>query len=100
MYKVRYNEPEMFEIAEKFTLLSKKYGHSPISLAIAWASSHAAITSPIIGGRNTEQLKDSLNSVKIEMTTDLRQKITDLGPNPGVATDRNEEGTEHNYGQR
>jgi len=34
------------------------------------------------------------------MTTDLRQEITDLSPNPGVATDRNEESTEHNYGQR
>ena len=100
MYKARYNEPEMFKIAERFTLLSKKYGHSPISLAIAWASSHPAITSPIIGGRNTEQLKDSLNSVNIEMTTDLRQEITDLSSNPGVATDRNEESTEHNYGQR
>lgn len=100
MYEARYNDSKMFDVAEKFATLSKKLGYSPISLAIAWAKSHPAVTAPIIGGRNTEQLKDSINSLKIEMTSELREKISSISIDPPPATDRNEENTEHNYGQR
>ena len=55
---------------------------------------------PIIGGRNAEQLKPSLGSVNIEMTDELRNRISELSPEPPPATDRNEEKTEFNYGQR
>ena len=100
MYEARYNDSKMFDVAEKFATLSKKLGYSPISLAIAWAKSHPAVTAPIIGGRNTEQLKDSIDSLKIEMTSELREKISSISIDPPPATDRNEENTEHNYGQR
>ena len=100
MYEARYNDSKMFDVAEKFATLSKKLGYSPISLAIAWAKSHPAVTAPIIGGRNTEQLKDSINSLKIEMTSELREKISSISIDPPPATDRNEENTELNYGQR
>jgi aryl-alcohol dehydrogenase-like predicted oxidoreductase len=69
-------------------------------LALAWVKSHPAITAPIIGGRNAEQLKPSLDSMKIEMTDELRNRISELSPEPPPATDRNEENTEFNYGQR
>ena len=100
MYEARYNDSKMFDVAKKFAVLSKKLGYSPISLAIAWARSHPAITCPIIGGRNTQQLKDSINSLKINMTSELRQQISNLSTEPSKATDRNEESTKHNYGQR
>ena len=100
MYEARYNDSKMFDVAEKFTTLSKKLGYSPVSLAIAWAKSHPAVTAPIIGGRNTKQLKDSINSLKIDMTSELREEISFLSPEPSLATDRNEESTKHNYGQR
>ena len=100
MYEARYNDPKMFDIAEKFAILSKKLGYSPISLAIAWTKSHPGVTSPIIGGRNTEQLKDSIDSLKVNMTPELRKEISDLSIDPAIATDRNEESTKHNYGQR
>jgi aryl-alcohol dehydrogenase-like predicted oxidoreductase len=100
MYEARYKDSKMFDVAEKFALLSKELGYSPISLAISWAKNHPAITSPIIGGRNTNQLKDSINSLKIDMTSELRQRISDLSTEPSIATDRNEENTKHNYGQR
>lgn len=100
MYEARYNDSKMFDVAKKFALLSKKLGFAPISLAIAWTKSHPAITSPIIGGRNTEQLKDSIDSINIDMTIELRKQISDLSTEPSIATDRNEESTKHNYGQR
>ena len=100
MYAERYRDPSLFQTAEALQALAEEEGFSPISLALAWVNSHPAITAPIIGGRNAEQLKPSLGSVNIEMTDELRNRISELSPEPPPATDRNEEKTEFNYGQR
>ena len=100
MYAERYSDPEMYQIAENLILLAKEQNCSPISLAIAWVASHPAITAPIIGGRNAEQLEPSLKSLDISMNEELHNLISRLSPEPPLATDRNEENTEFNYGQR
>jgi aryl-alcohol dehydrogenase-like predicted oxidoreductase len=53
--------------------------------------SHSAITAPIIGARNIEQLKPSLDSLSIDMTPEWRQEISALSIAPPPATDRSEE---------
>ncbi|MBD3414507.1 MAG: aldo/keto reductase [Candidatus Aminicenantes bacterium] len=100
MYATRYGHDWMFQTAKKFSEFAAKRGFSPVSLAVAWAASHPAVTCPIIGARNVAQLKDSINSVQIEMTDEMRERISSLSPEPSPATDRNEERTEHNYGIR
>ena len=100
MYEKRYGDPKVFKIAEKFSHLAKDQNLSPISLAVAWVASHPAVTAPIIGGRNSKQLKESLKSVNIKMTKKHRNIISALSPDPPIATDRNEEQTIYNYGQR
>jgi aryl-alcohol dehydrogenase-like predicted oxidoreductase len=91
MYEARYGEKWMFEVADKFVAFCKQKGLHPVSAAVAWVSAHPAITAPIIGARNLEQLKDSLNAVKVDMTPALRAEITALSPTPPPATDRLEE---------
>jgi len=93
MYKVRYGAKHIDNIAEKFVNFANKYGFDPISLAIAWTLHHPAISAPIIGGRSAEQLKASLNAVDIEMSIELREKISNLSNAPETATDRSEETT-------
>ena len=100
MYEKRYGDPKVFKIAEKFSHLAKERDISPISLAVAWVAGHPAVTAPIIGGRNSKQLEESLKSVDIKMTKKLRNYISSLSPEPPIATDRNEEQTIYNYGQR
>ncbi len=100
MYATRYGQDWTLNAAEAFSELSKKRGVSPVSLAVAWVSSHPAVTCPIIGARHVSQLKDSLDSVEIEMSPELREEISSLSPEPPPATDRNEERTEYNYGVR
>ena len=100
MYEKRYGDPKVFKIAEKFSHLAKEQDISPISLAVAWVAGHPAVTAPIIGGRNSKQLEESLKSVDIKMTKKLRNYISSLSPEPAIATDRNEEQTIYNYGQR
>jgi aryl-alcohol dehydrogenase-like predicted oxidoreductase len=100
MYGVRYAAKWMYDTAEQFTELANEIGHHPVSLAVAWVGAHQAITAPIIGARNPDQLKASLDSLKVEMTDELYERISKLSPTPPPATDRNEEKSAHNYGLR
>lgn len=90
-YAKRYSEDETFEAAAAFTEFAQSRGVHPVSLAVAWVAAHPAVTSPIIGARNTEQLKPALESVEFEMTPGLRAEIATLSRAPAPATDRLEE---------
>ncbi|MBN2246058.1 MAG: aldo/keto reductase [Candidatus Aminicenantes bacterium] len=100
MYKTRYGNQWMLETAERFTALAGSKNIHPAALAVAWVASHPAVTAPIIGARNSEQLKPLLEALDIDMTPEFRQEITLLSPEPPSPTDRNEENTPFNYGIR
>jgi aryl-alcohol dehydrogenase-like predicted oxidoreductase len=91
MYEARYSDAWMFEVAEEYVAFCKERDLHPVSTAIAWVGAHPAVTAPIIGARNTDQLKDSLAAIKIEMTPSLRAEIAALSRTPPPATDRLEE---------
>ncbi len=91
MYEARYGEEWAFETAEKYVALCKAKGLHPVSAAIAWVAAHPAITAPIVGARNLDQLQASLASVDVAMTPELRQQIAGLSRTPPPATDRLEE---------
>ena len=94
MYRKRYREQWMYDAALKFSQLAKDNGCHPVSLAVAWAAHHPAVTAPIMGARNVEQLNDSLLSVDIEMSPELYNEICRLTPTPPSATDRSEDQVE------
>jgi len=52
---------------------------------------HPAITAPIIGARNLEQLEASLQAAEVVMTPEWRTEIAALSSEPPPATDRSEE---------
>lgn len=91
MYELRYGDASAQIIASKFVKFAQEHGYSPASLAIAWAASHPAVSSPLLGARNIEQLEDCLRSLEINMTTELRAAISALSPTPPPATDRTDE---------
>jgi aryl-alcohol dehydrogenase-like predicted oxidoreductase len=91
VYKNRYGDPTYFEIAERFTAHAQEHGVHPASLAVAWVMSHPAITAPIIGARNVEQLEASLAALEVPMTPEWRAEISALSIEPPLATDRSEE---------
>jgi aryl-alcohol dehydrogenase-like predicted oxidoreductase len=91
MYEARYGEPWMHEVAAKFSAFCRSRGLHPVSVAVAWVAAHPAVTAPIIGARNLDQLQASLDSVKIEMTPALHAEIAALSRTPPPATDRSEE---------
>jgi aryl-alcohol dehydrogenase-like predicted oxidoreductase len=97
MYATRYGAAINFEVADAFTALARRVEHHPVSLATAWVASHPAVTAPLIGARDIDQLRPALAALDIEMTAELRAEISALSPAPPPATDRNEEASGHNY---
>jgi aryl-alcohol dehydrogenase-like predicted oxidoreductase len=95
LYKVRYGGEQVFETGERFATFARERGFEPAALAVAWVAGHPAVTAPLIGARNLEQLQASLRALEIRMTPELRADISGLSLEPAPATDRSEEGTEH-----
>ncbi len=91
MYSVRYGDAFYYEIAEKFTAYAREKGYAPATLAVAWVMSNPAVTAPIIGARNVEQLESSLAALDVPMTPEWRAEISALSYEPPPATDRSEE---------
>jgi aryl-alcohol dehydrogenase-like predicted oxidoreductase len=91
MYSARYGEPSVYQTAEAFTALADQRGVHPVSLAIAWAGANPAVTCPIIGARNVDQLQPALQSASVEMTDELYSAVSALSKTPAPATDRLEE---------
>lgn len=100
MYQVRYGDPAVYEVADRFTALAAEWGHHPAALAIAWVASHPAVTAPLLGARSVEQLDAALGAASITLTAEQRAALSALTPTPPPATDRNEETSAHNYGSR
>lgn len=100
MYATRYGDELNYDVAGRFTAFARERGYHPASLAAAWAGSHPAVTAPIVGARNTEQLAPLLAAADIAMSPELRAEISALSPEPPPATDRNEERTPANFGIR
>ena len=90
-YTDRYAERTYHDAAERFCAYAAKAGISPVTLAVAWVKAHPAITAPIIGARNLEQLEPSLAAGEYEMTAEQWREISALTPPIPVATDRDEE---------
>ncbi len=90
-YAGRYSEDWVYETAEAFSALAQAKNVHPVSLAIAWVAKHEAVTCPIIGARNLEQLQPSLNAADVVMSDTLYAEISALSRTPPPATDRLEE---------
>jgi len=91
MYNKRYGEGMYYETAENFTTHAQEKGIHPATLAVAWVMAHPAITAPIIGARNVEQLEASLAALNVKMTPEWWKEIAALSYEPPLATDRSEE---------
>lgn len=90
-YTKRYENEQYYAIADRFAAFASEWGVHPATLAVAWAKSHPAITAPIIGARNLEQLEPSLAAADLDLTAEERREITALSIDPPLATDRSEE---------
>ncbi len=91
MYGKRYGDAAYYDIAERFVAYAQSKDVHPVTLAVAWVGRHPAVTAPIIGARNIQQLEASLAAASFEMSPEMYSEIAALSPEPPPATDRSEE---------
>ncbi|MGG3468477.1 aldo/keto reductase [Neobacillus pocheonensis] len=89
-YGDRYGAAEDFVTAEQFTKYAQEHDVKPATLAVAWVKANPAVTAPIIGARNLDQLEDSLVAANFKMTEEMYAEISNLSRTPSPATDRTE----------
>ncbi len=72
---------------EKYVKLAKDYNISPSTFANAFVNNRPFVTSNIIGATDMDQLKENIESININLSKDIMQKIEEihlLDPNPCV----------------
>jgi aryl-alcohol dehydrogenase-like predicted oxidoreductase len=89
LYQRRYNAQWMKDTASDLKRVAEEMGCSPVTLAVAWAMRHPAVTAPIIGGRTPAQLEPALDAADFEMDEALYERLKSLSMQPASATDRN-----------
>jgi aryl-alcohol dehydrogenase-like predicted oxidoreductase len=91
VYTKRYAEAVYHDTARRFVEYARKISVHPATLAVAWVMANPAITAPILGARNLEQLEPSLAAADYRMSKEQWREIAALAPPLPVATDRDEE---------
>lgn len=81
----RYNSERSVKAAEKYVKLAHEHSISPAQMALAFVNSRNFVISNIIGATSLEQLKENIDSIEIELSGELVQKIEEIHreiPNP------------------
>lgn len=91
MYSRRYGVADYYQSAADFAVHARERDTQPATLAVAWVMAHPAVTAPIIGARNLQQLEASLAALDVAMTPEWYDEISALSPSPPPAHDRLEE---------
>jgi aryl-alcohol dehydrogenase-like predicted oxidoreductase len=74
----------LFDVLEDLEAYTKERGVSMSQFALSWVLSRPGVTSPIIGSRTIEQLRDNLKALEIEITDEDTSRVDEIVP-PGTA---------------
>jgi aryl-alcohol dehydrogenase-like predicted oxidoreductase len=77
-----YNQRKL-DAVEELAQLAEEAGLTLIQLAIGFAKSHPAITSPLVGPRTMHQLETQLAAADVVLSDDLLDRIDEIVP-PGT----------------
>ena len=84
----KYQNDRVTKIAQATVDVAKSKGVSPSQVAIAWLLHQPGVTSPIIGARTMDHLKDNLDAVSVDLTADDLAKLDEVSKvEPGFPHD-------------
>ena len=81
----RYGSVQSDLATKKYLQLAKDYNISLTKMSLAFINQQPFVTSNIIGATNLEQLKENINSINVELSDELLEKINTIHeaiPNP------------------
>lgn len=81
----RYSNPLAVKATEKYVKLAKENNLNPGQMALAFVQSRSFVTSTIVGATSTNQLKKNLDSINIQLSEEMIERINEIHkeiPNP------------------
>ena len=77
-YQERYWHDREFDTVDALHQLAKEAGVNLVTLSVAWVMANQAVTAPIIGASNPDQLGHSLAAAEYTIDDDLMGQLDDL----------------------
>ena len=77
----RYHNERTYEAVDEYFKIAQKYKISLSQLSLAFVNSRDFVTSNIIGATTMEQLKENIDSINIELTEEILDKINKIHDN-------------------
>lgn len=77
-WEPRNREERTWRVIDTVSEIAAARGANPAHVSLAWLEGQPAVTSVILGARNTEQLADNLGAVSVELTDHERRRVTEL----------------------
>ena len=81
----RYSAPAAVAATERYVALARRHGLDPAQMALAWVNRRSFLTSTIIGATTLEQLCSNIESIDLELDTQVLDGIEAIHqeyPNP------------------
>ncbi len=75
MYRGRYWNDRMFDVADAVAELARDEGCTPAQLALAWLLAQPDVTAPIIGASRPEQLVETAKAVGLSLSEATLQRL-------------------------
>ncbi len=75
-FSERFTE-ESWNILARLQAMAKDKACGPHHLALAWVATHPAVTAPIMGASNAEQLRDNLRYLEFELSDEERELLSE-----------------------
>ncbi len=76
-------EEKVFDVTEKLAPIAAEKGCTLSQFALAWLMSQPGVTSPIVGPRTVDQLKDNLGALTVQITDEDRTRVDAIVPRGG-----------------
>lgn len=71
-----------YDIIEAMEPIAQAHGVSVARIALAWVLAKPAVTSVIIGAKNTDQLVDNISAVDLSLTTEQLTQLDEVSQKP------------------
>ena len=71
----RYSNPQATEATKRYLAIAEKHGLSLAQMALAFVNQQPFLTANIIGATSMEQLKENIESINVELSTDILKEI-------------------------
>ncbi len=90
-YKARYRGRGYEQVAAQFLGFANELAIHPATLAVSWVLANDAVTAPILGAANTEQLAPSLAALEYPLTAEMLKHLDAISLPPAPFHDRTEQ---------